>query len=52
MCSTVDYRPPEPPLVEEEEDEPEPDDPEACFTESLFYIIPLSFYTLITSKII
>lgn len=51
MCSTVDYRPPEPPPEEEEEVEPEPVDPEACFTESqcLCYIILLPLYTIITS---
>nr|WAX25744.1 sodium channel protein type 4 subunit alpha A [Tetraodon mbu] len=34
VCSTVDYRPPEPEMLEEEEEEPEPLEPEACFTDN------------------
>nr|AVX46624.1 sodium channel voltage gated type IV alpha A [Apteronotus albifrons] len=34
VCSTADYRPPEPIPEEEEEMEPETNDPEACFTEN------------------
>lgn len=32
VCSTADYRPPEP---EPEIEEPEPLEPEACFTDSM-----------------
>lgn len=37
-CSTVDYRPPEPEILEEEEEEPEPLEPEACFTDSMNHL--------------
>lgn len=35
VCSTVDYQPPEPEILEEEEEEPDPLEPEACFTDSM-----------------
>eukprot|EP00064_Thunnus_orientalis_P016225 superscaffoldBa00003166_g16289 len=34
VCSTVDYQPPEPEPIIVEEEEPEPVEPEACFTDS------------------
>lgn len=38
MCSTVDYQPPKPETVEEEEEEPDPLEPEACFTDSMNHL--------------
>lgn len=38
VCSTVDYQPPEPEKIEEEEEEPDPLEPEACFTDSMNHL--------------
>lgn len=38
VCSTADYQPPEPEIVEEEEEEPDPLEPEACFTDSMNHL--------------
>lgn len=35
VCSTVDYQPPEPEPEVIEEEEPELEEPEACFTDSM-----------------
>lgn len=38
VCSTVDYQPPDPEAEEMEEEEPDPVEPEACFTDSMAHL--------------